>query len=565
MPHLQQLLKQQNIFHYAILLFFIAAILLLSLNGYFIISTNDDLALISLLRENEAHTLILHYGTSWILGQLYQIFPTGQWYSITILALYLVLLISLFYTLKKYGILLFCAFSFFILYGLFAHSISFMTVAFVIAAILVLQDSYKTFIFYLSIAALLRADFIVVLSPFIAIGFFLFTIKLKKFNYLMLSIPLIIIATHLYLKQEPPYKEWYTYNKARATIQDLSCIQQDTTLTKKEQLSLFFWFDADPFLFSNQKVIEAACTRQIVYFNNLTNLTLDKIKSIFKNRDFKYYLFVNLFIIYLLFVKTHSKRNLALNSLMFITIILILINRDVPRVSAPLILGHTLILLFQLHFFKENHKQLPHNFNLTYYNCTAKTFCKNSVVSKWFFRTKSFLKTKSIELLHIIFILGIFLMLFKPLMILNITKDSTLQRQKSLQNEIEILHARFQGYKLKGVTFPGTLLQITELNKGMLLHEDYLLDTKHNNIVLAGWLARHPINLKKYDYAKLLKHESYFLIASPTSLGPEFVNRILELYDQAYCDNTCKHELMLVAQTPTFQLISLKKVENTKK
>ncbi|TKI69918.1 hypothetical protein FCU45_04720 [Sulfurimonas crateris] len=500
-------------------------ILYLGLNGYVRTTTNDDIALLNLLRANEPHTLILHYLSSLLLGELYTFLPHLQWYSIFILFLNLFLIIVFHYFMKRYQekIWLYGLFVVFIAINFIYFSITALTVVYIIASLFILKRSFFLFIIFLSIASLLRTGIVTSIIPFIFLNFLLFRPTFNK-KYFLLLIPMGIILIHIFLKMQQPYQEWYEYNTARGTIQDYRGFNNTNDLSNSEKHILLRWYNVDTELMPNENVISAACSRDSVYLKSLMSTSIDKLKKIFTNKDYKYILFFNIFLLLLLYALNKSGKNLLINISVYFLIILSFLARDVDRVSLPLILGHSILLFNQIQVVKGR---------------------------------KRFL----IMILYSILVGFILFKIGKVCLNRHVNKDIYMAKQTAVLDELTYISEKYNKILVPGIYFPGRL-GIPYLQSGILFNEDGIFNANKFNILNSGWLARHPMNLGKFSYEKLITGEILFIISDNGFKWFDYEksnNIFLSLYDMYYIKNSsCKHIIEKVDNTESLILLRMR-------
>jgi len=520
-------------------LFIIVSVLYIA-NGYATIATGDDWALWSMLIEKGIYgTLIMSYPLSYVMSHLYDYFPHVQWYSmlLTVVMGINFYFISLYITKKDsyiQKIILLVLALLWMTFLWFGMSITVLTVTTMVIATGLVQRSLLLSFLLIFIASLLRVDTMLMFMPYYFVSFVILREKLtiKKKEIVAFIILVLLVGSSLFIqKQDKPYNEWLAFNKARSAFADTGML--NVTKDYFSAAELFYiqvgWFQ-DPQLLPTKKVI--ATTPSFVDIG-LHRLPQVHFLSFLQTYKFKYWIWLLLVVsLFVILVNIKNRKSIFL-LLLILGIFLLMIIRDVDRVTL------SLIMLWAYVLFE-----------------TLKTYKKTNTIFLFLF-TSLFFYYISAQLEY---------RYFKE-----ITSAQKEARQliKSSNKACEV--------SINYPTHPNVELS-TAVLYNYLFHEDIWLKINDKEILPTGWLSRHPFFYKTHQmsdkYTKR-KHDTYYdyLMDKHTAFfgGKILVNfegfnrYLLGTFDKLYLKDKpqCKHKTFIVAQSEHFAISQIRVDCNT--
>jgi len=521
-------------------LFIIVSVLYI-VNGYATIATGDDWALWSMLIEKGVYgTLIMSYPLSYVMSHLYDYFPHVQWYSmlLTVVMGINFYFISLYITNKDsyiQKIILLVLALLWMTFLWFGMSITVLTVTTMVIATGLIQRSLLLSFLLIFIASLLRVDTMLMFMPYYFVSFVIlrekFTIKKKEIAAFILLV--LLVGSSLFIqKQDKPYNEWLAFNKARSAFTDMGMLNH----VKKDYFSpveIFCvqsgWFQ-DPQLLPSKKVIASTISFIDMGLYKLPNINL---LYFIQGHKFKHWIWLLLVAsLLVIFINIRNRKSIFLIFLIF-GIFLLLILRDVDRVSL------SLFMLWAYVLFE-----------------TLKTYKKTNTIFLLLF-TSLFFYYISAQLEYRYF------------------KEIT-SAQKEARQLIKSSHKACE----VSINYPthSNVELSTVVLYNYLFHEDIWLKINDKEILPTGWLSRHPFFYKTHQmsdkYTKR-KHETYYdyLMDEHTAFfggkvlaNFEGFNRyLLGTFDKLYLKDKpqCKHKTFIVAQSEHFAISQIKVDCNT--
>lgn len=492
------------------------------LNDSSIFAVNDDLALLSLLKQEKFYsTLILSYPSSYVLHYLYNV-SNIQWYSLFItstifLNLYLISL-HIAKLRKIYHKILFFLFIVLILSYLWTHiSITSLTLFTLFTAIFIGRDDIIKFSILLLFASLLRTGITINLFPFILIAYLIVAPKIlinrRKFLILLIiwfAIFLNISLTSLDIQDA----EWHSFNSARAHLHDFKGEPKKNTLSKEQMILIHDWWVQDEKLLPAQQVISSSPSLAHIALKQLKVLNMSHIL----NHNYKYFiLFLMLITLFLALSNLHNKK-FILYLLFLVGFILLLQIRDKDRVTILLMMIWALIIFLD--------------------------------IQKRYFLSSLFLSITLILLLYYLY-----------------TMPRIIHYPNTLKNEAIKLIQKSELIVEASITFP-TFWGTTQLlfgNNILFNEHDWLTFGKHS-ILPSGWLSRHSffydthnINPNGYKtfYEFLLSDKTGFIGTHVMNTSKE-AKSILNMYDQHYLENTsCHHTFTTIQKSKHFTITKM--------
>jgi hypothetical protein len=525
-------MKKETSAHMLYFSFFVIVSLFYILNGYAMLGTNDDWALWGMLNYKGIYgTLIMSYPGSFIVSKLYDIFPFFPWYSI----LLSFIIILNFYAISIYikniesflqKIALLIVSFFLISYFWLNATITSLTVLTMLISIGLINKNLKLSFVVVFLAFLLRSDIMFVFIPFYMVSYFILKDKLKltKSEVSTLVTVIILITLFLFLQsQDKFYINWMQFNKARSAIVDLAILNVD-----KNYFSIIekFCYQAgwlqDLQLLSTKKLIATSPS-----FTDVLSIYLNKIDIInfVKYYKFKYWLWLLLGSSFIaLFIAFKEKRVIFI--LFFVVgAILLLIVRDVHRVTVPLMViwGY---VLFEV---------------LNRYKILSTLFSFSIVYVLYIYMSAQF----------------------------NIS-DKNISYYKSLQKEAKALikdSNKVCEISLNFPTNPSDKLN-TVFIANYLFDEDSWIKIDNKEILPTGWLVRNRFFYETHnlsDTTTKRKYKTYhdFLIDNNTAFfGSKSLtksrsfNYLLKTYDKLYLKDkpNCKHKTAIIKSSKNFAI-----------
>ena len=515
--------------YYFIIFIIISSLYLL--NGYALLKTNDDWALCGMLAAKGIYgTLIMSYPLSYIMSHLYDMFPTFSWYS-TLLTLVMALnfyLISLYIEKTDHyiqKIILLILSILWMTYLWFNMSITILTVTTMMSAIGLIHKNLRISFLLVFIASLLRIDMMLIFIPFYIVSYFILRspLALNKNEIKGLVLLLFIMTSSLLLyKQDKSYNDWLVFNKARSAIADMEIlnVKKDFfTYTERFCIRAGWWQDS--VLLPTDKIIKTIPLLSTIIQKNIQDFHIIPFVYNYKFKEWLWLLLITSSIIMLL----NFKNKKALFILLFIVgTILLIITRDVERVTVPLIMIWAYIV---------------------------------------------FENTKSYRILNITFV-SLFTYIFY-IYIFGQLGYKYFNEKTALLNEAHQLIHKSGKVCEASIIYP-TLLsgEIDAVFKAnYLFHENKWLQLGNKEILPGGWLSRNQFfyiahNLsdtqikRKYttyhDY--LIDNKTAFFGSRQLNQNKSFQFILLDSYDKLYLNDkpNCKHKTFIIEESKHFSI-----------
>jgi len=337
--------------------YFLAFLLLSSYYIFYGLSslgTNDDWALQNLLVAKDVYgTLIMSYPLAYVVSNLYDLFPSIQWYSLLLSSVLLlnVYLASLYIEKNDsiiLKILLFFLTALFMIYIWLNITITILTIITMTSALALVRKNLLYSFALIFLASLLRLEMMFIFLPFFLVGFFILrtnlTFEKKEIVGFIVLIALIVASIYVQ-KQDKAYTDWLLFNKARASTADIGWQDNKGILSKEEKIFLNGGWVQDDEILPTQKVIEASPALANVIEAKLRQFDAERF---IKHYRFSYWIWL-LLVVSLIVIALNIKNRKALLMVFFIagTIALIIV-RDVDRVTVPLLVMWAFILVESL-------------------------------------------------------------------------------------------------------------------------------------------------------------------------------------------------------------------------
>ena len=523
-------------------MFFVIVSILYIVNGYASLATNDDWALQNMLAAKGIYgTLIMSYPLSYFMSHLYDYFPTFQWYSIL---LTLVMGIN-FYFISLYivkndsfiqKIVLVVLASLWMTSLWFNMSITSLTLSTMLIATGLIKRNLLLSFALIFLAFLLRTDVMIMFMPYYTVSYFILRDKLsftKKEILAAILLILLITFSLLMQKQDKSYNDWSTFNKARSAIVDTGMmnVKKDFFSPEEYFCTQAAWFQ-DPQLLPSEKLIKSTPSFIDIYLHKLPHF---HFIHYIQTHKFKYWFFL-LLIASLLVVLVNIKNRKSIFILFFILgFFLLMVIRDVDRVTVPLIMLWAYVLFESLKSYRK----------------------VNSIFLFLFTALFFYYISGQLEYRY-----------FKEI---TTAKKEARQLIKSSNKVCEV--------SLNYPTSANIQLSLIFLYN-FLFHEDTWLKMNDKEILPTGWLSRHPIFYKTHhmsDTATKRKYDTYYeyLIDEHTAFigGRMLINDkgfnmyLLGAYDKLYLKDKpyCKHKIFIVAESEYFAISQIRVDCNTTK
>ena len=516
-------------------IFFTIVSILYIVNGYASLATNDDWALRGMLVAKGIYgTLIMSYPLSYIMSHLYDWFPSFPWYS-SLLSLVIAInfyLIALYIEqLDSYiqKIILFILAMLWLTFLWFNTSITILTITTMISAIGLIKENLRLSFLFIFIASLLRTDMMFIFMPYYLVSYFILHKKLsldkKEFIALILLV-LLVVSSLVVQKQDKAYNEWLAFNKARASIVDMGIMNVKKDFFSPEELFCIQsgWFQ-DSALLSTEKIVSTTPTLATILQKNIEKIhLLDFIKA-YKFKHWLWLLFAASLIVMLYHIK--SRKSLFVPMLV-LGVVLLLITRDVERVTVPLIILWAYIMFESL----KSHRFINTIF-LALFTYIFYYYASGQLGYRYF-------------------------------------KENT-----ALQQEAHQLIKKSGKVCESTVNYPTAFSNavVTVFKANYLFYEDNWLQMNDKEILPTGWLVRNALFYKSHNLSDAYttrKYRNYheYLVDDNTAffgstlLVPDesFKVHLLATYDKLYLQDrpNCKHTTAIINQSQHFAISQIK-------
>lgn len=511
-------------------LYFTAVSLTMILSEYTFLGSNDGLNLLAFLVDGESRTLIMSYPLSILISTLYDNMPNVQWYSITIF-IYMSVISVLFsiYIAKlkdKYlKITLILLSTIILIHAWLGITITLMTLLLIVLAVPLIRDHQIAFWSLILLASFLRINIMVSILPLLVITYLLLFNK-ESLTIKKVILILILLSAVLFNKFSPSldheYKEWLQYTKARTYFIDLNGQDKKNILSENEKIISFTWWVQDEILLPTEKVIQASGSSIDVITDRYTKLNIKDILGIFYHH--KLFIFLTLLTIYIVF-KEQKNRVRTLYLIFPMGLFTLLIIRDVDRVTFPLVLLWSMLIVLKL--FKDQKITLLKSFLLI----AALVLLVELPVSRIIhYQDRENLKKEFLDLTN----------------------------KYSMKYEIPYSFPRDYDSNLGKV-----------LNQNHFFNEGQWVSVANDKLLLPSWIIRHPYFYKSYDistkdekrkyktYYEFLMNENTGFIGSKRS--DSLINTtILKMYDKHYfVQKDCHHMIKTVDESEHFSITKI--------
>ena len=476
----------------------------------------------------------MSYPLSYIMSNLYDFFPTFPWYS-ALLTLVMGLnfyFISLYikkcdsYIQKAILLILMLLWMTFLWFNM---SITILTITTMITAVgLIRKNLLFSFIFIL-LASLLRTDMMIISMPYYFVAFFILReqLSINKKEILGFAVLVILVVASLFTqKQDHFYNDWLSFNKSRAAIVDMGMMDVKKDYFSKEEMFCIqagWWQDSD--LLSTEKIVATTPSLSAILQKNIQKIHL---VNFVKSYKFKHWLWLLLTVSAILILVNFRSRKTLFIPMLALGVILLLITRDVERVTVPLIMLWAYVLFESFKPYRILNTVFLALFTYIFYY-----YSSGQLGYRYF-------------------------------------KESTL-----LQNEAHQLIAKSNKVCESSINFPtGFSSDVNIVFKAnYIFHENNWLQLNDKEILPSGWLSRNKFFYKTHnisDRETKRKYNNYYeyLIDDKTAffgsrmLIPDksFKVYLLGAYDNLYLKDrpNCKHKTFIVEESKHFAISQIR-------
>ena len=411
----------------------------------------------------------------------------------------------------------------------FNMSITVLTMTTMVTAVGLLQKNLLISFLVIFIASLLRTDTMLMLMPYYFVSFFILREQLfiKKKEILGFTIlVLLVVASLVIQKQDKFYNEWLTFNKAKSAMTDTGImnVEKDYFTPVEFFCTQVAWFQ-DPELLPTEKMLATTPS-----FIDIGLQRLPQVRFIVFLQTYKYKHWIWLLLVVSLFVMILNRKNRKSIFLLFLIlgIFLLMVFRDVDRVTMPLIMLWAYVLFESL-----------------------KAYRKINII---------------------------FLFLYTSLFFYYISDQLGYRYFKeitSAQKEARQLIKSSNKVCEVSINYPtNSNAQLSTIFLyNYLFHEDIWLKINDNEILPTGWLSRHPFFYQTHHMSDAYARREYdtyydYLIADHTAFigGKQLLNHegfniyLLATYDKLHLKDKphCKHKTFIVAESEHFSLSQIR-------
>ena len=520
--------------HIVYFIIFTIISLLYILNGYATLGTNDDWALRGMLAAEGIYgTLIMSYPLSYLMSHLYDFYPLFPWYS-SLLSLVIGLnfyLIALHIAKNDSYIqktILFVLALLWLTFLWFNTTITIVTITTMVSAVGLIKTNLRMSFVFIFLASLLRTDMMLIFMPYYFVSFFILRAQLsmKKKELFALVILVMLVASSLFVqKQDQAYNDWLSFNKSRAAIVDMGILNVDKDFFSPLEKFCYRvgWFQ-DSNLLSSEKIIATTPTLADIIQMNIQKINLVHFVKTYKFKEWLWLLFAASFVIMLFNIK--SRKTLFI-PLLVLGVVLLLITRDVERVTVPLIMLWAYVVFESLKSYRIINTVFLFLFTYFFY------IYASGQLGYRYFKENTALQKEAHQLIK------------KS----NKVCEATYNYPTAFTNEIN-----------------------TVFKANYLFYENNWLQLNDKEILPTGWLVRHEFFYKSHnisDAHTTRKYRTYYdyLIDDKTAffgsrllVKNESFNILLNAYDELHLKDrpNCKHKTFIVDKSKHFAVSQIR-------
>jgi len=351
------ILSEKNQYIILFLLFSSLSILFIITNHTFL-GIQDETQLQATLKAGDVFNYDTSYPLAVIVGFLYSTFPNLEWYSI-MMTFYVIVIMGLLtlYIVKidlgKYWLTILFKLALFILsliiltHMMLQIDVATLTLLLVVLAVPLIRRQTILFWFLIFIASFLREQIIFSILPLLVIAYII-NIDRQHLNTRKIVISLLLLSgilfNHFSYHLDKEYSEWMDFTQKRAYYTDFGGSTNHNNLLTHEEYELAkTWWILDLDLYPSNKVYKAAGSVMDIAQKRLSSYR--NIKVIFIRHPIFYWLLA-LSLIVALILKSWLR--IAWYSLFAVGVIVLLVVKDVERVTLPIILLWVIMLFVDL-------------------------------------------------------------------------------------------------------------------------------------------------------------------------------------------------------------------------
>ena len=487
-----------------------------------------------LVAEGIYGTLIMSYPLSYLLSNLYDFFPFFPWYSSLLtlvigLNFYLIALhIAKNDSYIQKGILLVLALLW-LTFIWFNTTITIVTITTMISAIGLIKTNLRMSFVFIFLASLLRTDMMLIFMPYYFVSFFILReqLSMKKREVYALVVLIVLVVSSLFIqKQDQAYNDWLTFNKARASIVDMSMmnVKKDFFSSVETFCIQAGWFQ-DTDLLSSEKIIATTPVLSDIIQMNIQKIDLVHFVKTYK---FKEWLWLLLAVSLLVILFNIKSRKTLFIPLLILGVVLLLITRDVERVTVPMIMLWAYVVFESLKSHRIVNTIFVLLFTYIFY------YYVSGQLGYRYFKENTALQKEA-------------RLLIKKS---NKVCEATYNYPTAFSNEVN-----------------------TVLKANYLFDENNWLQLNNKEILPTGWLVRHEFFYKSHnlsDTHTTRKYHTYYdyLIDDKTAFfgsrllvkDKSFQVHLLNTYDKLHLKDkpNCKHETFTVAESKHFAISQIR-------
>jgi len=522
--------------------FFLLQIFIAVVTKHTFLGVQDESMLQATLKGGDVCNYMTSYPLAIFVGYLYDHFPSIQWYSIMmisytilisfILSVYLVS-VNIEYRILNlvYKLALFMLSILAISYMLLVVDVTTPTLLLIVLAIPLIRNKQIYFWVLLWIASFLREQIIVSILPLIFLAYAMNFDKnyFNKKKKILISLIFILgfLFNHFSYKLDKTYDTWMGFTESRAYYTDFGgLINKNNLLTSDEYHLSKTWWILDLDLYPFEKIEKSAGTTfDIVKERLLYEYFQKQVRSIFKRHPILYMLI--LFSILSIFLN-RSWIKMGGYLFFFIGFLVLLLVKDVERVTLPILLMWWVLILIDFWYEKEK-------------------------------RQKQFIST--------IIIFGMLGMVYLVMEVIPLDRIIEYDKKETLFKEFKnIIDKNHMELEITS-GYPASWERLIEA-----IMENHLFDEPNwvgydKKLLLSGWLTTAPLPYAQHHISyqgvkRKYEHYHDWLIAKNTGIigskgeskhiRPFLKNRLMKLYDAKFPKLGCKHIPIVVDESKHF-------------
>ena len=507
---------------------FLILSLLLLLNGYAAIVTNDDWMLFNLLRATDTYgTLMMGYPLSYVMGQLYSLSPSFPWYSLLLssLLVFYVYLMSLYIAQTQDKIQKFILFlsSFLVITFFWLHmTITALSILTMMISLGFAKKNLYYALAFLFLAFMLRTGLVSMLIPFWLIGLLLIRNPLhfsRQDFYAFVGFMVLLIATFFIESLDTDYSKWKSFNHSRALTSDMQILDPNDVLTQDQKFLMSSGWIQDDVLLPTQKVIEANAKSSMEIISQLSSFNYLNFFQYRLAAWFYLFVAVSLFLLY----QNRRSWRAILIPIFIVGIMFLIVMRDVDRVTIPLFIVWAFILTESIKKQKVLNSIFLSLFVLSFF------YYSSASMKYRYFNENTALKIEA----------------------RNLIEKSGVACEISMNFPTQ---------------FSTELISLMQVN--YLFHEEDWLKMNPNEILPNNWISRHPFFYETHQIShngikrKFDRYHDFLLDSHTGFIGSRLLQDskgsayLLHQYDKQYLSDKpkCRHAIALVAVSENFSI-----------